>query len=114
MKRITQWKAKLLLTATYLCALLLFWYFRLPCLLIAAFHIPCPGCGMSRAFFCALQLDFSRAFSYHPMFWSVPVLYLYFLFDGKLLRNKQVDRAVLLLIGLGFIVQWIVKLLQIS
>lgn len=34
--------------------------------------ISCPGCGMSRAWFHALTLDFAGAFAYHPLFWLVP------------------------------------------
>ncbi|MEN6420524.1 MAG: DUF2752 domain-containing protein, partial [Smithella sp.] len=30
--------------------------------------IPCAGCGMSRALYCALKLDFHKAFHYHPLF----------------------------------------------
>jgi hypothetical protein len=30
--------------------------------------IPCPGCGMTRAFLSAFQLDFRSAFLYHPLF----------------------------------------------
>ena len=30
--------------------------------------IPCPGCGMTRAFASLLHLDFARAFHYHPLF----------------------------------------------
>ena len=35
--------------------------------------LPCPGCGMTRAFFCLLHLDIKSAFYYHPLFWFVPV-----------------------------------------
>ena len=30
--------------------------------------IPCPGCGMSRAFICLFHLDLRGAFIYHPLF----------------------------------------------
>lgn len=36
--------------------------------------ISCAGCGMSRAWFHALTLDFSGAIEYHPLFWIVPIL----------------------------------------
>ncbi|MDR2157132.1 MAG: DUF2752 domain-containing protein [Clostridiales Family XIII bacterium] len=35
--------------------------------------IPCPGCGMTRAFLSAAQLDFRSAFAYHPLFPIIPV-----------------------------------------
>ncbi|MDR0850900.1 MAG: DUF2752 domain-containing protein [Clostridiales Family XIII bacterium] len=30
--------------------------------------IPCPGCGMTRAFLAAARFDFAEAFLYHPLF----------------------------------------------
>ena len=35
------------------------------------FGISCPGCGMTRAIFSAVTLDFSRAFYYHPLWVGV-------------------------------------------
>ena len=37
--------------------------------------IPCPGCGMTRAWLAALRLDFAAAFAYHPLFWVVPIAF---------------------------------------
>ena len=34
--------------------------------------IPCPGCGMTRAWLAVLRLDFAAALAYHPLFWIVP------------------------------------------
>lgn len=110
MKRIKELKNKLLLTVVYAAILIVFWCFRLPCLFKHFLGIECIGCGMSRAFFAVLRLDFALAFSYHPMFWSVPIAYLYFLFDGKLFGKKFLDRTILILIALGFIINWIVKI----
>ncbi len=45
-----------------------------PCLFRRLTGIPCPCCGMSRAWIAALRLDFRGAFSFHPVFWSLPVL----------------------------------------
>lgn len=35
--------------------------------------IPCPGCGMTRAFLALVQGDFLAAFGYHPLFLLVLV-----------------------------------------
>ncbi len=113
MKKISQWKAKVLLTAIYGCILLLFLYFGLPCIFLQLFGIPCPGCGMSRAVLAALRFDFAAALRYHPMFWSMPILYLYFLFDGRLIGRKNADKAVLYLLGAGFLIQWLWKLIEL-
>ena len=72
--------------------------------------IPCPGCGMSRAWFAMLRLDVAAAFRYHPMFWSVPVLMLYCFFDGRLFRRNWLNYGLLALIGLGTILNYTVNL----
>lgn len=35
--------------------------------------IPCPACGMTRAYFSLLTLNFSDAFHYNPAFWTFPI-----------------------------------------
>lgn len=109
--RISHWKEKLLLTAAYGFVIFLLWLFQIPCIYRYLFSIPCPGCGMTRAMLAALRLDFAEAFSYHPMFWSIPVLYLYLLLDGGLFRVRWLDRAFLIAIGVGFLINWAVKFL---
>lgn len=42
--------------------------------------IPCAGCGMTRAILSALQLNFHRAFYYHPLFWMIPLTGIFLLF----------------------------------
>ena len=108
--RIKELKNKLILTAFYVVVLSLFWVLKLPCIYKCFLDIECIGCGMSRAYLSLLRLDFASAFSYHPMFWSVPVAYLYFLFDGKLFGKKYLDYTIMGLIVLGFVINWIVKL----
>lgn len=73
--------------------------------------IPCPGCGMSRAWLAALRLDMTAAFRYHPMFWSVPVLMLYSVFDGQLFRQKWLNFGLLGLIAIGTLVHYLVILI---
>lgn len=46
--------------------------------------ISCAGCGMSRAWMAVFHLDFSRAFYYHPLYWTPPILILILLSRGKL------------------------------
>jgi len=37
----------------------------IPCLFKKTFHIPCPGCGLTRAFKAIFHLQFIRAMEYH-------------------------------------------------
>ena len=38
--------------------------------------ISCAGCGMSRAWMAVFHLDFARAFYFHPLFFTPPVILL--------------------------------------
>lgn len=83
--------------------------FDLPCVIKAIFKIPCFGCGMSRAVISLFKLELVNAFKFHPMVWSLPLLVVYFLKDGKVF-GKWADRCVLSLIFCGFVVAWVLKL----
>ncbi len=80
-----------------------------PCLLRAATGIPCPGCGMSRAWLSALWLDLAAAFGYHPMFWSIPVLGLLWLYPWRAFPRWAV--AVCLAIAIGYVVCYVIRLI---
>lgn len=54
------------------CALLKFGNASLPCLFKLAFHVPCPGCGMTRAFREITDLHMINAFRYNIL--SLPLL----------------------------------------
>lgn len=73
------------------------------------FHIPCPGCGMTRAVIAAAHLDFGKMLSYHFMAPSLPLVLLYILFDGRVFRSKRIDNTILIIIGLGFLLHWITE-----
>jgi len=103
---------KLIFTLCYLALLWVFSCLDLRCIFITFLHIPCPGCGMSRALISALRLDFISAFDHHLMFWSVPLLYLYFLFDGRLFKSKKIDYGILIFILTGFIINWILTIAE--
>lgn len=65
--------------------------------------VSCPGCGMTRAVFSAIHLDFHKAFSYHPMWWSLPVLVFTWLFMEADLITKRTFRVILGLFLIMFI-----------
>ncbi len=111
MTKVKRLKQKILLTLCYLLVVAVFYFLKIPCIYRALFNIHCPGCGITRALISVLKLDFASAFAHNSMFWSVPVIYLYFLFDGKLFKNKTLNRAVIILIGVGFLVNWVFSLL---
>lgn len=79
------------------------------CPIYRIFHIECLLCGMFHACLSAMQFDLNRAFSFHPMFWSVPILALYIVFEGKLFKNKTVNILVIILLAIGFLANWVLK-----
>ena len=107
MPKVRNLKQKMLYLSVFAIAIFFMWLLKLPCVYLYFLHIPCPGCGMTRACLRALQLDFSGAFSYHPMFWSIPVLLLLYFLDGKLFKKRGWNAALLVFIGIGFLANWI-------
>lgn len=72
--------------------------------------IPCAGCGMSRALYYVLKLDFRGAFHYHPLF-SLPFVVIgLFIFREKL-SKKQFDACIFIIISL-FIAVYVFRLLD--
>ena len=84
------------------------------CLFYRLFGIICPGCGMTRALFSCLRLDFAAAWRYHPMVFSLPYLALAFLKDGKVFASKALNICILCLIAAGFLIQYLYKLFYLQ
>ena len=58
------------------------------CFFQATMGMPCPGCGMTRAYTCLFELDIKGALYYHPLFWYIPIIVFAVLY--KYIRyNKQ-------------------------
>lgn len=75
----------------FLGLLLLVLLFSYRCPFRLLFGIPCPGCGMTRAFLCLLRLDIRGAFHYHPLF---PLVLLLALWGGFALLHKRTAPSV--------------------
>ena len=50
------------------------------CIVKIVFGIPCPGCGLSRAFFSLLRFDFIGAFYYNPIIFIIPTILFFIVF----------------------------------
>ena len=103
---------KLITLGAVIAVALVMYFLNVGCFFKLLFKIPCPGCGISRALFSLIKLDFVSAFKFNPMFWSVPILVLLYLFDGKLFKYKWLNHAVLTGILIGFFAFWIVSLVN--
>lgn len=84
--------------------------FKVGCLMKAIIGVPCPVCGMTRAYLSLLTLDFDTAFKYNSSFWMFPIICIVGILaamDKK--RTKQWLITFFSLLAL-FIILWVVRL----
>lgn len=81
------------------------------CLIRKYAGIPCPGCGLTRAWRSFFRLDPVSALQYHPMFWSIPVFGLFVLFDGKLLSHEKANSILLYGLTAAYIGCYVIRLI---
>ncbi len=88
------------------------WFLETGCLFKRFLGIPCMSCGMTRAMFAFINGNFAESFALHPMFLSVPILAIMFLFGNKLFKGKSRIPSIIILVViiLGFAVNYILKL----
>lgn len=72
--------------------------------------ISCGGCGMGRAWFSVMKLDFSGAFHYHPLF-PLPLVVICLLMFRKKLTKKLFNLSIFVIVTL-FIVVYFFRLLD--
>ena len=99
-------RCALALAAATLCYLL-FGILGVGCLWWRTAGLPCPSCGMSRAWLCALSADLSGAFFWHPLFWTIPPLALLLIFAGA---GRRWVQRVLILCAVLFAAVYLVRM----
>lgn len=77
--------AIIFIIAYFVCLRKLF-YSICPVVIITG--IPCPACGMTRAFFQLLHMDFNGAFETHPFIYVIVILFLIFAFNRYVFLKK--------------------------
>lgn len=110
-------KNKILILLSTLGLILIFLIFpniNIPCLFKKIFHIPCPACGMTRAFKLIFNLKLLDSFSYNilalPLFISLSVISIINIID--IILNKQyLNKTINLIIKHYYI---LITLLMIS
>lgn len=78
------------------------------CPIKALTGVSCPSCGMTRAWFNLLRLDFNRAFYYHPLF-SFPLFFAIIYF----FKDKFSKKFLRFLFVLGLLIVFIVYFIRI-
>lgn len=77
-----------------------------PCILYHVIGLPCPACGLTRAFVSLVRLEFGQAFAYHPLFFLVPFVPL---LAWERLSAKWLNILSFTLFGI-LIVVWVVRM----
>ena len=93
----------------------------IPCFFKTVTHIPCPGCGMTRAFIQIMKFNFVKAFQYNIL--SIPLFFIILVFDFfmiydlikktnkvQLFGNKLLNYSILFLFLT--IISWIVNIVR--
>lgn len=76
------------------------------------FGIPCPCCGITRAWISFFKGEFSAAFSYHPLFVPITGVLLIFVFADKIFKKQKTKNMVFILSGGIIFLSYLVRLWQ--
>ena len=77
-----------------------------PCILYHLVGLPCPACGLTRAFISLAHFEFGQAFAYHPLFFMVPFVPLLGL---ERITEKWRNNIAFVLLGV-LVAVWIVRM----
>ena len=82
-------------------------YLKVPCLFKTLFHIPCPGCGLTRGFKALFKLDIIGSFKYNilciPLFIFI-VYYLYLIVSDLINKDKKTYERIKLFFNKYYII----------
>ena len=95
-----------LLVAYFAAAYTIMYYFDIGCVFLELFSVPCPGCGMTRAFESLLKLDFYNAVKCNVVIFFMPYVFMYVFFDFK----HKIHKFLMCLIAVIAIINWTIKL----
>lgn len=81
---------------------------RSPCVIYRTVGIPCPSCGMTRAFSALFAGEFQQAFQHQPLFWVVPLLPLL----PPILQRwaKRWEQQIYWGLALLLVIVWVVRM----
>lgn len=88
-------------------------YFNISCPIRAITNIPCPTCGMTRAFISLIKLDFIKSFYYHPLLILVfPLVFFGIHKNTRMLKfmKPTLINAILYTGGILFFVVYFIRL----
>ena len=77
------------------CIPVIVFYLAFGCPLRFFTGVCCPGCGMTRALWYILKLDFTTAFNMHPLIFIMPVVAVIYIFREKLPKKLYTALVVI-------------------
>ncbi len=93
---------------------LLFYISDIKCVFKYLIGIPCPGCGLTRAWLQFFKLDLMAALKWHPLFWIVPVIIVTSVFlKGKVFKSKAKNAVLWIIIAALIIGVYIIRMIAL-
>ncbi|MBY0757022.1 DUF2752 domain-containing protein [Clostridium sardiniense] len=86
--------------------------FNTKCIFKSIIGVPCPGCGLTRAWISFINGNISEAFYWHPLFLMIPALAILILlyFKGSFIKYRRyILIAIVTIVGL-YIIIYIVRM----
>lgn len=86
--------------------------FNTKCVFKSIIGVPCPGCGLTRAWISFIKGNISEAFYWHPLFLMIPALVILILlyFKGSFIKYRRyILIAIVTIVGL-YIIVYIVRM----
>lgn len=77
--------------------------------------IPCPTCGLTRAYYYLIQGNIRLAFYYHPLFFIFPLIIAMIIFyNYQIIKNILSHNYIIFFIGLAIFGTWIIRIIILS
>ena len=101
----------IILIIAYFAFLKNYLYTMCPVVLLTGF--PCPGCGMTRAMFKVLRLDFAGAWQMHPFIYPIGILFLMFCISRYFMNGKYMKyvKGFMILIAVLMVVFYVYRMI---
>ena len=90
-----------------IAAAAIMYFTKLGCVWQRLLGFPCPACGLTRATVYLFEFNFAKAFAMHPMVFSLPLIAVYILYDGRPFKNRAVNIGIISVLGAGFLATWL-------
>lgn len=107
---VKKWKNSAVLLIGLVLIIIILYVTGLGCPIKHMTGISCPGCGMTRAVLEAVQLHFTAAFHYHPLFWTLPLIVALCGLQEKL--SKRLVNGIALTLVAAFLMVYAVRLIN--